>query len=127
MALAAPRKTEGQQVLRAIDEAALAEGRYAAAQRSRQTVEVEGRECLVRRQIALPLETFDATGPAILDLDLDEMTEVPLEAPAFSLGTLGDLAMGAHEAGQLERAQQQRDTAGGGCRHALASATSSSS
>ncbi len=70
---------------------------------------------------------LDLAPAALFELDLGQVVEVALEAPALALGLLGDALEVAEETGQLERPQEDPDALGAGAHRAPAWAERGSS
>src|SRR6201995_490235 len=107
--LAATRQTECEQIVAALEERALAQGRQHLGDLHRQARPGERRERLVGRQLRLPQVALDAAPAALVDLELDQVVEVAHERPALTLGELRGLLGMTRDGGELERAEQDHE------------------
>ena len=128
--LAATRQAERQEVVAAIDEAAFAERGELLGDLDRQTGSVERGQGLVGQQVGVLEVAFDPATAPLVDFELDEVVQVALERPAFTLSEPRDLfGMTCHRR-ELERSQHEgerhRWRHGGDCRHAATSVNNAS-
>jgi hypothetical protein len=107
MRLAATGEPEGEHVLAALEEAALAERGHDLGHLGGQPA-LEGRQGLLARQRGVLEVAVDAPPSTLLDLKLREVVQVLLERPALALGLGADLGREPADRRQLERTQQDR-------------------
>ncbi len=110
--LAAARQAEGEKVLPALDEAALAQRGERLLDLGWEAGPVDRRKCLLAGQLGVLLIALDAPPAALFDLELGQVVEVAPERPPLRLGAFADLLGVPREGGELQGAHEERQQLG---------------
>ncbi len=106
VSLAAAGQSEREEIVPALDERALAQGRQLLDDLDRQACALERGEGLVGRETGVLEVARDAATAALVSLELDEVVQVAFERPSLALGESRDLLGVTRHGRELERAQQ---------------------